>query len=155
MDSVLGTVYQEAMKVATNFELQDFVPPSAFNSREDHGLSLLHPDLIDSTQKLRDHIKVRMIINNWNSGGTFRNRGWREPDSKVGAKKSLHKQGMAIDFHSPDTTMLELFKLIWNNRDWIVKNTAFRIVESFTATPGWVHLAIGDQDETELKVITP
>jgi len=51
--------------------------------------------------------------------------------------------------------MIELFKLVWNNRDWIVKNTAFRIIESFTATPGWVHLAIGDQDETELKVITP
>jgi hypothetical protein len=62
---------------------------------------------------------------------------------------------MAIDFHSPDTTMIELFKLIWNNRDWIVANTAFRIVESFTATPGWVHLAIGDPEIKELQVITP
>jgi hypothetical protein len=143
------------MKVSSNFILQDFVHPSVFNSMEDHGLSLLHPELIDSTQNLREHIDVRMILNNWNSGGTFQNRGWRPQASKVGAKNSLHKKGMAIDFHSPDVTMKELFVLVWDARFWIVENTAFRILESFDNTPGWVHIAIGPKEWTEIKVVKP
>jgi hypothetical protein len=143
------------MKVATNFNIQDFVHPSVFNSMEDHGLSLLHPDLIDSTQKLREHIDVRMILNNWHSGGTFQNRGWRPQASKVGAKNSLHKKGMAIDFHSPDVTMKELFVLVWDARFWIVENTAFRIIENFEFTPGWIHLGIGNPEIKEIKVINP
>jgi len=143
------------MKVSANFNLQDFVHPSAFDSKEDHGLSLLHPELIDSTQKLREHLKVPMIINNWNSGGTFQNRGWRPQNSKVGAKKSLHKKGMAIDFHSPKVTMKELFVIVWNARQWIVENTAFRILENFEHTGGWVHIAIGDPAIKEIQVINP
>ena len=139
----------------SNFHLYEFVPQSAYNGLEDHGLSLLHPELIDSTQKLREHLGVRMIINNWYNGGTFQNRGWRSPDSKVGAKKSLHKRGMAIDFHSPDVTIKELFVLVWNAREWIVENTAFRILESFDHTPGWVHIAIGDSEIKEIVVIKP
>jgi hypothetical protein len=143
------------MKVSANFNLQDFVHPSAFNSMDDKGLSLLHPDLIDSTQKLREHLKVPMIINNWNYGGTFQNRGWRPQNSKVGAAKSLHKKGAAIDFHSPDLKMKDLFVLVWNARQWIVENTAFRIIENFEFTPGWIHLAIGDPTLKEIQVINP
>jgi uncharacterized protein YcbK (DUF882 family) len=143
------------MKVSEHFQLQELVPQAAFTEMGEKAIELLHPDLIDSIEKLRVQLAVPLRVNNWNSGGTFQNRGWRPRNSKVGAKKSLHKEGKAVDFDSPGLPMIELFKLVWNNRDWIVKNTAFRIIESFTATPGWVHLAIGDQDETELKVITP
>lgn len=139
----------------SNFHLYEFVPQSAYNSLEDHGLSLLHPQLIDSTEKLREYLGVSMIINNWYNGGTFQNRGWRHPDSKVGAKKSLHKKGMAIDFHSSDVAIKELFVLVWNAREWIVENTAFRILESFDDTPGWVHIAIGDQSIKTIQVIKP
>ena len=96
-----------------------------------------------------------MRINNWNSGGTFQNRGWRPQNSKVGAKKSLHKLGKAIDFDSPGTPMKELFVKVWDARFWIVENTAFRIIESFDFTPGWIHLAIGDPSIKEIVVVNP
>lgn len=143
------------MQVSPHFTLQELVPQATFIEKGESAIELLHPELIDSLEKLRVHIGVPLRVNNWNSGGTFQNRGWRSPDSKVGAKKSLHKRGMAVDFDSPGLPMIELFKLIWNNRDWIVANTAFRIVESFEYTKGWVHLAIGDPEIKELQVITP
>lgn len=142
-------------QISPHFHLEELVPQRTYQELGDKAIELLHPDLIDSLEKLRVHLGVPLRVNSWNSGGTFQNRGWRPKDSKVGAKKSLHKLGKAVDFDSPGLPMIELFKLVWNNRDWIVKNTAFRIVESFEYTRGWVHLGIGDPDETELKVITP
>jgi hypothetical protein len=62
---------------------------------------------------------------------------------------------MAIDFDSPGTPMKELFVKVWDARDWIVQNTAFRILENFEKTGGWVHIAIGDPSIKTIQVIDP
>ena len=143
------------MRVSPHFNLDEFMHPSEYIRQGEDSIKLLHPQLIDSTEKLRVYLDLPMRINNWNSGGTFQNRGWRPQNSKVGAKKSLHKKGMAIDFDSPSTPMKELFVKVWDARDWIVQNTAFRIIESFDFTPGWIHLAIGDPSIKEIVVVKP
>ncbi len=122
---------------------------------DDHGLSLLHPELIDSTEKLRVYLDIPMRINNWHEGGQFQNRGWRPRDSKVGAKKSKHKEGEAEDWDSPGLPMKQLYIKVWDARFWIVENTAFRIIEDFRFTKSWIHLAIGDPSIKEIVVVKP
>jgi len=65
-------------------------------------------------------------VNNW--------CGYRTQDCKIGATKSAHKVGKALDLHDNDLNKL---------RDWVISNgKSFGITrtECSTATPTWVHV---------------
>jgi hypothetical protein len=62
--------------------------------------------------------------------------GWRPQDCKVGAAKSAHKQGKALDFHCKNLNEL---------REWIAANNdtlGITRMECSSATPTWCHIDI-------------
>ena len=60
-------------------------------------------DLFDEKLKrtieiIRNEIDRPMVCNNWFKQGQFQQRGYRGGDCSIGAPKSAHKEGKALDF---------------------------------------------------------
>jgi len=89
------------MEVSKNFDLEEFLPPEIYKQFGKNGLWFIDKRIIDLAQFYRDYFDASVTINNWSyykSGQhVFRERGYREPDSKTGASKSQHKFGRAFD----------------------------------------------------------
>ena len=47
---------------------------------------------------LRETINKPFIVNNWKNQGQFQYRGYRDRTCSIGAPKSMHRVGKAIDF---------------------------------------------------------
>lgn len=84
----------------TYFVIQELVDPETYAALGESAWSLFDTTLLSTMDRLRDRYKVPITINNWHKGAVnpFKSRGFRHPDSTVGAKLSAHKRGQAIDF---------------------------------------------------------
>ena len=96
-----------------HFSIEELTPPGH------QDWDLLHPELLELLDEIRDLLDEPMIVNNWKHGGHHSLRGWRPQDCKVGAKNSFHKRGMAADFDVPGSTADEIReKLIrWKTKE--------------------------------------
>lgn len=96
-----------------HFSIEELTPPGY------QDWDLLHPELLELLDEIRDLIDEPMIVNNWKYGGGHTLRGWRPDKCKVGAKNSFHKKGMAADFDVPGSTADEIReKLIrWKTKE--------------------------------------
>lgn len=88
------------MSLPSGFVIQELVTPECFASRGASAIELLDPKILRVLGQLRADYGP-LIVNNWHTGGAFKYRGYRPADCPVGAAKSMHKQGKAIDCHSP------------------------------------------------------
>lgn len=94
------------MKINKYFDIREFIPESEYNKimklSEDDRLNafykLVNPKIIEIATYIRELFGKPMVINNWHTGGTYSLRGWRPANTKIGAKKSMHKKGKAFDF---------------------------------------------------------
>jgi hypothetical protein len=144
------------MKVSENFSLVEFIPQSVWNQFHESGLWFIDPRLITSVQWLRKMLKVPLVINNWHSGGTFQNRGFRPKSSPVWKEFSQHSFGRALDLSSPDMPHKDVYKWVLDNQDLILANTAFTTVEDIEAAPTWLHLDIRQRPNAkELLIVKP
>lgn len=64
---------------------------------EPYWLILMDERLLMTIDAMREHYKRAITINNWYTGGSFRNRGFRPMTGNVGAKYSQHRFGRAVD----------------------------------------------------------
>jgi len=144
------------MKLNQYFQVQELVPETVFKQWGANSIWFLDKRLVDSLFWLRQKINVRLVVNNWVGGGDFQNRGFRLPDTTVGGKLSQHKFGRAVDFHSLDMPVPEIYKWIKKNEKDILKNTAFTTIESEQGAPTWVHLDCRySNDLTHLTIVNP
>ena len=101
--------------------------------------------LIDIAQFCRDRYNVSATINNWAIGGDRNNSGWRDPNSKVGAKLSAHKNCEAIDIVFANLDEKDVYVDVITNKNVFFK-IGVREIEDGTydnATgEGWTHLSI-------------
>jgi hypothetical protein len=65
------------MKVSKNFELQEFVDPVTWMIRGQKSVELIDSRLITLAQFMRDYFKVNVTINNWQTGGQYKESGLR------------------------------------------------------------------------------
>lgn len=143
-------------QVSKNFTLQEFIPQSVWNQFGPSGLWFVDQRLIDSVQWLREQLGVQVIINNWNTGGTFQNRGFRPNTSPQYKPFSQHSFGRAIDASSPNMPHKDVYKWVLDNQDLILENTSFTTIESIEAAPTWLHLDIREiPNAKELLIVKP
>lgn len=83
---------------------------------------------------IREFFDVPIIVNNWKFGGSFENRGYRDPYTSVGAKLSQHKFCRAIDFHSPIIPATSIRKEI------LVNENLFPHIHRMERRVNWVHI---------------
>lgn len=122
------------------FVMQEFVPREIFNLYGVKSTWFISQGVITSMIFLRNWFDAAITINNWHNSGKFQNRGYRVPDSNVGARLSQHKFGKAVDFNVEGLTSDEVCKRIADNWDTLRTNVAFTTMEDPSFTKGWTHL---------------
>ena len=127
------------MKVSKDFELQEFIPKEIYNAFRENSTWFINPTIINIAQVVRDICGVPIIINNWNNGGSYNNRGYRLPSSPIGAVYSQHKLGNAIDISSNEMNAKKLYELILANKGLLLLN-GLSAIEDIRHTKTWVHL---------------
>jgi len=103
------------MKISTHFYVEDFVPKIIHTQFGDKSIWFISKFMVDYAELLWSRYNKQVIINNWKSGGTLENRGFRTPDALVGGKLSQHKFRNAIDTNVAGVSPEEVAKDIIDN----------------------------------------
>lgn len=102
-------------KISNHFYHEDFVPKIIYETFLDKSSWFISPFMVNYAELLWDRFKKQVIINTWKQGGNLQNRGFRLPDSTIGAKLSQHKFKCAIDINVIGISPEEVAKDIIEN----------------------------------------
>ncbi len=122
------------MYVPKYFKPYEFVSEKMYKIYSDNSLLFISDEMKETMDDLREFFDVPIYINNWQFGGSFQNRGYRDPFTSVGAKLSQHKFGRAIDFHSPIIASSTIRKQILENQN------LFPHIHRMERDVSWVHI---------------
>jgi len=139
------------IKVTDNFYLDEFVHPEIYKEFGERSRLFIRPELFKIAQAVRNQFGP-VMINTWYSGGDFEESGLRLPNTKTGAKYSMHKFGCAIDLH-PYAHPFVIRAYVEKNYKEIFKPLGLTRMEAETKT--WVHLDVGNTGSDELVIFNP
>ena len=94
-----------------HFSTEELLPPDLFTFERDFGLYRIDDRILWTIDSIRDYFQKPLIVNNWKSGGSFSQRGYRN-DPNTGAKFSAHRFGRACDLDIQDTTSEEFRNMV-------------------------------------------
>jgi len=135
------------VKVSKSFYADEFLYP------DETDINKIDLRLIEVAQWLRDTLAKPITINNYATGGQYKESGLRSLTTTTGAKKSAHKEGKAIDIKVKGMTAKEVF-------DWCLDRQmelyamGIREIEDNKYTPTWTHLSTRG-NHLAIKVIKP
>lgn len=144
------------IKLSKSLHLDELIDPVTYFTELDNGLSKIDNSLIDIFQLLRDKYGKPIRINGWwkylPSDMTVFNpldflklmeynkvpvwSGYRSKFCLIGASKSAHKLGKAID---PKGDEKELYKIVKENAK-LFYDLGVRRLEDISITNGWLHI---------------
>jgi len=137
----------ERIKVSKSFFADEFLHP------KETDISKIDPKLIIIAQYIRDMLGKPVTINNYATGGQYKESGLRDINTTTGAKKSAHKIGKAIDIKVKGMTSREVY-------DWCLDNQmqlyalGVREIEHNGYTPTWTHISTRGE-HLAIKIIKP
>jgi hypothetical protein len=133
-------------KVSRSFYEDEFIYPSG-------NFCDVDPQLVGIAQWIRDTLDKPVTINNYATGGNYKESGLRSKTTTTGAKKSAHKEGKAIDIKVKGMTAKEVY-------DWCLVNQmklyelGVREIEDQKYTASWVHIGTRG-NHLSIKIIKP
>ena len=145
------------IRVSEDFYLDEFVAPEIYARFGEKSILWLRPEIFNIAQVLRNRFG-KVIVNNWSGNGRneakeflrlplktqktrFTESGLRSPDTRTGAKYSLHKFGCAADFKFTDAEPEKVrVHILTNQRSYM--NLGVRRIEA--DTPSWLHVDLGN-----------
>ena len=125
-------------KLTPNFWLSEVVPKREFETLGENAVWLIDLQIVFGAQALRDVLGKSCVINNWKEGGTFEFSGFRPADCKIGAERSQHRFGRALDLKFDGIDSEEVRAFIRKNYHSTRLSKYFSTIEK--DTPGWVHI---------------
>lgn len=134
------------IKATANFYQDEFVCQVGDFQKVDTKIVLV-------AQWIREQLGKSVTINDWATGGSYRYSGLRPLDCPIGAKKSAHKEGKAIDIKVKGMTAKEVY-------DWCLSKQmelyamGVREIEDNKYTPTWTHLSTRG-NHLAIKIIKP
>jgi len=135
------------MKVSEHFDIREFVPPETWSAYGEHSIKFIDSRILVLLEKIRELCGGKSITaNNWHYAGKYRYRGYRPADCKVGALKSMHRLGKAVDFDVKGMSAEQVRGVIRMNQVELMRLGLTRI----EAGVNWVHI---DLKETGLNHI--
>tara|TARA_R110000764_G_scaffold218687_1_gene306182 strand:+ start:25 stop:480 length:456 start_codon:yes stop_codon:yes gene_type:complete len=137
------------MKIEDFFCIEELISETVFNKYFQDSWQFIDADLLKCLLIIRVGLSSSITINNWKSGGKFSQRGLRENNCPMVAKKtkegklylSAHTMGKALDFDVKGYTATEV-------REWIVDNAEkfpckIRLENELNGKPiSWIHLDV-------------
>lgn len=138
------------------FTVEELVDKRTLKTYGQKAIWFIDERLIAGIFFLRQYYDAPMIINNWNSGGNFSQRGLRMSWSSVNWKDSQHGKGRAVDFNVVGLTSDKQAQMLIDDWEEIAKNTFFTTIENPDFTKGWTHLdGRWNNDNTKLLIVNP
>lgn len=141
------------MKVSDHFDIREFVPKVIYNKYGTKSIWFIDPRLIEGMELIRTFFNAQVTINNWHIGGNLQNRGFRMPDSKVGASLSQHKFGRAADFNVKGLASDEVYDQLLDN--WKDFAPIFTTMENKDFTRGWTHIDLRHTNQDDVLIVNP
>lgn len=129
-----------------HFVEQEFVPPEVYNDLIDEKYSLtsiIDSKLLWTADKIREFFNKPMTINTWHKKGEFSLRGFRPKNCSIGAFRSQHKSGNAIDFDIQGLTADQVRNVILKNQKTY---DGFKYITRMEAGVNWVHIDLKQVD---------
>ena len=130
------------------FQLQELVSKAVYDKYGEYAWNFFDEKLLATIVALREIILcVPLVCNNWKSGGSFSQRGFRENTCEIVAEKtrankiycSAHCLGKGIDLSSPKMTADEMRKKIEANKSILPYSVR---IEDAKSAPTWLHIDI-------------
>ena len=152
MHAVLGSMrmwsIDNAVYIPTFFRPEELVPREAFKAFGDQSFSLMDARILWTADAIREWFGKPVKVNNWHSGGSLEQRGFRlQP---INAKFSPHLYGRAIDFNVEGVSDEEVQHRIRIN---FGKESALRFVTRMEEnTSGWTHVDCVNTGKDELTI---
>ncbi|TAJ71168.1 MAG: hypothetical protein EPO45_20325 [Sphingobium sp.] len=140
------------MKISKNFVLQEFVYPEAFAKHGADAIDFIDKKLIDIAEFIRTKIGVPITINNWHTGGQFKESGLRNPNTTTGAKLSQHKLGKAIDTKAKGYDGQKWYDFVKANSKALYDLGVRRIEHKSLATT-WLHIDLKEHGKKCIQVV--
>ncbi len=144
----------EVIKVSKDFSLHEFVPRIIYQRYGVNARWFIRKEIIDLAQFYRDWFEAPLYINNWFWGGPRQNRGFRTPNTRVGALYSQHKLGAAFDCNvkgmSPDDVRQEILD---NSAEFMA--AGLTTLEDPAFAPTWIHSDIRRTEMDEILIVRP
>lgn len=135
----------------SNFIIQELVPPSIYQARGERSWELLDARALLSLQALRDRFGP-LTVNNWHSGGTYKESGLRSFSTGTGAAYSQHKFGRAFDCKFKNATPRQVCEYVLAHTDEFPHITT---IENPDATPTWFHFDVRDHNRQGIWIVNP
>lgn len=132
-----------------HFVIKEFVPPEVWNAEGENAIARIDPLILLTAEQVREFFDAPVTINNWSLGGQLRYRGYRPASCTVGAKKSMHREGKAIDFDIKGLTAQQGRKRILDNQN------SFPHIRRMERGVSWVHVDIKDTGKDEIVLFNP
>lgn len=140
------------MKLSQHIDLRELFPPETITMHGDKCADLIDPRLPVILERIRELCGDKsMILNTWHKGGTFKYRGYRPEHLAIGAKKSMHKQGMAADFDIAGLTADKVRNIIRENQNELMALGLTRIEVGIS----WVHIDLKPTGLNKLTEFAP
>ncbi len=142
------------MKISKHFDLRELVNPEIFNHPAigERALDFININAVPTLEVLRGEFGP-ITINDWSTGGNYKNSGLRSPNSGVGAPLSAHRFGTGFDPKFKDHEAEYVYFHILNNQD---KYPFIRRMENAEITKTWLHIEIStNKREDDIIVFNP
>jgi hypothetical protein len=134
-----------------HFLLQELIPPDIFLERGEAAWELLDPSALYSLDDLRETFGP-IVVNDWHSGGNFKESGYRIATTPTGAKYSQHKFGRAFDCKPVNVTPAEMSAYILANP---TKFEHITTLEDVAKTITWLHFDVRNNPQIGIRVVQP
>lgn len=121
------------------FKIQELVPPQIFAQFGDRSWWFLDRKAVQMLDEIRELLGVPIVVNNWHTGGQYKESGFRLPDTATGGRLSQHKFGRAFDPKPVGMTPQEAHKFILNHEKQFMA-IGLTTLEDIAKTPTWVHV---------------
>lgn len=140
------------MEVSQYFDLREFIDPVTYKARGDESIGLINKKLIAIADFIRVKLGKPVTINNWHTGGQYKESGLRNPNTKTGAKLSQHKLGNAIDCKANGYGGAEWYQFVKDNAKELYDLGVRRIEDKNIATT-WLHIDCKEHGKKCIQVV--
>jgi hypothetical protein len=134
-----------------SFVIQELVDPDTYKMRGERAWELLDAGALVTLQKLRDTFGA-LKVNDWHTGGNYRESGLRSATTSTGAKYSQHKFGRAFDCKFAGFTPTQVRDYVLAHRNDFPYIT---VIEDTAFTPTWFHFDTRFTNRSDIWLVKP
>ena len=140
------------------FDIRELVSKDVYNKFGQTAWRLFDTRLLETILVLREEIlKVPLVCNNWKSGGTLTQRGFRENIAQIVWSKtnagtlyvSAHCIGQGVDLSSSKMSADDMRNTIGLNARKLPYNVR---IENKQGAPTWLHIDVMTEPDSTAKI---